>query len=142
MHLQRGKLHYYTGNYDTYVKTRAEKEVNQMKQYTKQQEEIKSIKAFIASCGTYANLVKQAKSRQKILDKMEAAGLVEPVTPDPVFTFRFYNVGKLPPPVLSFDDVSFAYSGNLTEALYKNLDFGVDMDSRVAIVGRNGIMKM
>lgn len=29
--------------------------------------------------GTYANLVKQAKSKQKILDKMEAAGLTPPV---------------------------------------------------------------
>ena len=34
---------------------------------------------FIASAGTYANLVKQAKSKQKIIDKMEAAGLIEPV---------------------------------------------------------------
>jgi ATP-binding cassette subfamily F protein 2 len=37
-----------------------------MKQYAKQQEEIKHIKDFIASCGTYANLVRQAKSRQKV----------------------------------------------------------------------------
>lgn len=37
-----------------------------MKQYVKQQEEIKHIKDFIASCGTYANLVRQAKSRQKV----------------------------------------------------------------------------
>jgi len=34
---------------------------------------------FIASAGTYANLVRQAKSKQKILDKMEAAGLIEKV---------------------------------------------------------------
>ena len=34
--------------------------------YVKQQEEIAHIKAFIATCGTYANLVRQAKSRQKV----------------------------------------------------------------------------
>jgi ATP-binding cassette subfamily F protein 2 len=34
---------------------------------------------FIASAGTYANLVRQAKSKQKIIDKMEAAGLVEKI---------------------------------------------------------------
>jgi ATPase subunit of ABC transporter with duplicated ATPase domains len=39
--------------------------------------EINEIKQFISSCGTYANLVRQAKSRQKILDKMEADGLLE-----------------------------------------------------------------
>ena len=38
--------------------------------YEKEQAEIKHIKDFIASCGTYANMMKQAKSKQKILDKV------------------------------------------------------------------------
>jgi ATP-binding cassette subfamily F protein 2 len=38
------KLVYYTGNYTTYVKTKQENEVNQMKAYNKQQEEIAHIK--------------------------------------------------------------------------------------------------
>lgn len=40
MHLHKGQLIYYSGNYDTYVKTRAENETNQMKLYHKQQDEI------------------------------------------------------------------------------------------------------
>ena len=71
INLRKSKLYPYTGNYDTYVKTRAEIESNQMKQYAKQQEDIAHIKAFIASCGTYSNLVRQGKSKQKIIDKME-----------------------------------------------------------------------
>ncbi|EGV62882.1 ABC transporter ATP-binding protein arb1 [Yamadazyma tenuis] len=135
------KLMAYGGNYDSYLKTRTELEVNQMKQYNKQQEEIAHIKKFIASAGTYANLVKQAKSRQKILDKMEADGLIQPVVPDKVFSFRFADVDKLPPPVLAFDDMSFSYSGKPEDNLYENLDIGIDMDSRVALVGPNGIGK-
>lgn len=135
------KLMMYGGNYDAYAKTREEQETNQMKQYTKQQEEIVHIKKFIASAGTYANLVKQAKSRQKILDKMEADGLIEPVVPDKVFNFRFPEVERLPPPVLAFDDISFAYDGNPENNLYDNLSFGVDMDSRIALVGPNGVGK-
>ncbi|EJD32324.1 hypothetical protein AURDEDRAFT_178619 [Auricularia subglabra TFB-10046 SS5] len=46
------KLVYYTGNYSTYVRTKTENEVNQMKAYAKQQEEIAHIKKFIASGGT------------------------------------------------------------------------------------------
>jgi ATP-binding cassette, subfamily F, member 2 len=65
------------GNYDTYVKTKKDNEINQMRAYEKQQTEIEHIKKFIASCGTFANLVRQAKSRQKILDKMEADGIFE-----------------------------------------------------------------
>jgi ATP-binding cassette subfamily F protein 2 len=138
----RGKqLLYYGGNYDTYIKTRTEQETNQMKAYEKQQDEIKHIKKFIASAGTYANLVRQAKSRQKILDKMEADGFIQPVHQDRVFTFRFADVEKLPPPVLSLDDVTFSYSGNREDNLYENLDFGVDMDSRTALVGPNGVGK-
>ncbi|KAJ6053517.1 uncharacterized protein N7446_009529 [Penicillium canescens] len=135
------KLLYYGGNYDSYHKTRSEQETNQMKAYAKQQEEIQHIKKFIASAGTYANLVRQAKSRQKILDKMEADGFIQPVLADRVFTFRFADVDKLPPPVLSFDDVSFSYSGNWEDTLYEHLDFGVDMDSRTALVGPNGVGK-
>lgn len=135
------KLTLYGGNYDTYIRTRSELETNQMKQYSKQQEEIAHIKKFIASAGTYANLVRQAKSRQKILDKMEADGLIEKVVPDKVFSFRFPEVEKLPPPVLSFDDVSFSYSDNPQDNLYEHLNFGVDMDSRIALVGPNGVGK-
>ena len=131
----------YGGNYDSYVKTRAELETNQMKQYAKQQEEIAHIKKFIASAGTYANLVRQAKSRQKILDKMEADGLIQPVVPDKVFSFRFPDVEHLPPPVLAFDNMSFSYSGKDEDNLYDNLDIGIDMDSRVALVGPNGVGK-
>lgn len=141
INLRRSKLFSYTGNYDTYVKTRAEVEANQMKQYAKQQEDIAHIKAFIASCGTYSNLVRQGKSKQKILDKMEADGLIEKVIPDSVVSFHFPSCGKIPPPVLSFNSVSFSYSGNPKDFLYENLDFGVDLDSRIALVGPNGVGK-
>lgn len=139
--MREQKLLAYGGNWDSYAKTREEQETNQMKQYAKQQEEIAHIKKFIASAGTYANLVKQAKSRQKILDKMEADGLIQPVVSDRVFNFRFAEVERLPPPVLAFDDVSFAYDGNPEHNLYEHLDFGLDMDSRVALVGPNGVGK-
>jgi len=139
--MRQKKLIYYGGNYDSYSKTRSEQEVNQMKAYQKQQDEIVHIKKFIASAGTYANLVRQAKSRQKILDKMEADGFIQPVEQDRVFTFRFADVEKLPPPVLSFDDVTFSYSGNPKDDLYRHLDLGVDMDSRTALVGPNGVGK-
>ncbi|ORY47221.1 P-loop containing nucleoside triphosphate hydrolase protein [Rhizoclosmatium globosum] len=133
------QLVYYAGNYDTYVKTKAELEVNQMKAYEKQQAEIKDIKQFIASCGTYANLVRQAKSRQKILDKMIEAGLIEKVVKDTNLDFHFNSAGKLPPPVLSFTEVDFSYSGNMNEnPIYKKLNFSVDTDSRIALLGPNG----
>ncbi|KAL0478427.1 ABC-like elongation factor 3 [Acrasis kona] len=134
-------LIYYGGNYDTYVNTRMDLEVNQMKRYEKQQDDIKHIKKFIASAGTYSNLVRQAKSKQKIIDKMEADGLVEKVVQRSNFAFSFEPCQKLPPPVLCLQDVSFAYSGKKEDMLYEHLELGVDCDSRVALVGPNGAGK-
>ncbi|KAI9262790.1 P-loop containing nucleoside triphosphate hydrolase protein [Sporodiniella umbellata] len=142
MHLtHKCKLNYYGGNYDMFVKTKAENEVNQAKAYAKQQEEIAHIKKFIASAGTYANLVRQAKSKQKIIDKMEAAGLIEKVEQEAPFKFSFTDVQKLPPPVMAFQDVAFAYNGKPENYLYKGLELAIDMDSRIALVGPNGAGK-
>jgi ATP-binding cassette subfamily F protein 2 len=136
------ELVYYSGNYDSFVKTKTENETNQQKAYEKQQEEIAHIKKFIASCGTYANLVKQAKSRQKILDKMEADGLIEPVFKAKDFDFKFESSGRLPPPVLAFTEMSFSYNGDLkNNAIYRDVEFGVDTESRIALVGPNGAGK-
>jgi len=131
----------YGGNYDQYVKTKAENEVNQMKHYKKEQDDIKHLKQFIASCGTYSNLVKQAKSKQKILDKMKARGLTEKVIVPPKYCFNFAECEKLQPPILTFHGVAFSYSGEPEDHLYERLTFGVDQESRIALVGPNGAGK-
>jgi len=82
--------------------------------------------SFIASAGTYANLVKQAKSKQKIIDKMEAAGFIEKVIEPKALFFNFEEVRKLPPPIIAFSDVAFAYSGKMADALYKDLSVGIE----------------
>ena len=61
----------------------------------------------------------QAQSKQKIIDKMMAKGLTEPVTHESTFSFNFPDCEKLPPPVLPFINVSFAYSGKKEDYLYQ-----------------------
>lgn len=141
MVMQEQQLKYWSGNYSTYVRTRKEQDVNQLKLYKKQQDEIKHTKDFISSCGTYSNLVRQAKSRQKQLDKMVEAGLIKPPFQDTLFRFRFPEASQLSPPCISFTDVAFSYSGEEKDFLYKDQSFGIDCDSRVCIVGPNGAGK-
>jgi ATP-binding cassette subfamily F protein 2 len=131
----------YSGNYDQYITTKREQEVNQMKLYRKEQDDIKHLKQFIASCGTFTNAVRQAKSKQKILDKMYARGLTPKVTVGHSYNFRFAACDPLPPPILQFQHMAFSYSGDIKDALYRDVNLGVDMDSRVAIVGPNGAGK-
>ncbi|CAL4899491.1 unnamed protein product [Urochloa decumbens] len=140
IHMQNKKLKLYTGNYDQYVQTRSELEENQMKQYKWEQEQIASMKEYIARFGHgSAKLARQAQSKEKTLAKMERGGLTERVVRDKVLVFRFTDVGKLPPPVLQFVEVKFGYTPD--NLIYKSLDFGVDLDSRIALVGPNGAGK-
>jgi ATP-binding cassette subfamily F protein 2 len=134
------KLRYYSGNYDTYCQTRRDQDMVQMRQYEGEQRDIAEIRDFIARFGHgTAKLVRQAQSREKLLEKKLAAGL----TPKPeevrMFDWNFPDAGQLPVPVLAIENVSFAYPRS--DHLYKEVDFGVDLQTRVALVGPNGAGK-
>mmetsp|Transcript_32487 Transcript_32487/g.41568 ORF Transcript_32487/g.41568 Transcript_32487/m.41568 type:complete len:593 (+) Transcript_32487:167-1945(+) len=140
VHLKDKKLTYYTGNYDAFVQTRQEVEDNQMKRYNWEQDQIKQMKNYIARFGHgSAKLAKQAQSKEKTLEKMVRSGLTEKVSVERAMDFTFPDPGPLPPPVLQVQQVSFAYPDS--PLLYENVDFGVDLDSRIALVGPNGAGK-
>jgi len=135
-------LENYTGNYDTFMKTRSEKEENQMKQFNWEQDQIQHMKTYIARFGHgSAKLARQAQSKEKTLAKMEAKGLTEKVVSDKVLVLRFNDPGSLPPPVIQLNHVGFGYGNDPKNLIYKDLDFGLDLDSRVALVGPNGAGK-
>ncbi|RHY89988.1 hypothetical protein DYB37_012353 [Aphanomyces astaci] len=135
--LKAKKLEYYSGNYDTYVKTKEEKEENQMKKYAWEQDQIKHMKDYIARFGHgSAKLARQAQSKEKTLAKMVREGLTEKVVKEVEGDFKFPNPERLPPPVLMFQDLAFGYPN--CPLLYKDVEMGLDMDSRVALVGANG----
>lgn len=111
-----------------------------MKKYKWEQEQIANMKDYIARFGHgSAKLARQAQSKEKVLAKMVREGLTEKVQDEKVVKFHFESVGKLPPPVLQFTEVAFGYSKD--KILYSGVDLGVDLDSRVALVGPNGCGK-
>lgn len=134
------KLHYYSGNYDTYVQTRRDQDMVQMRQYETEQREIADIQDFIARFGHgTVKMVRQAQSREKLLQKKLEAGLTEKPEEIQMYDWTFPDAGQLPVPVLAIENVSFAYPKSLS--LYKDVDFGIDLDTRVALVGPNGAGK-
>ncbi|CAF1415374.1 unnamed protein product, partial [Didymodactylos carnosus] len=139
VHLHKKQLFIYGGNYDAYVQTRFELETNQMKRYQGQQEQMAKTKGFIARFGA-GSRSSQAQSREKQLQKMIEAGLTERVVHDKTLSLAFPDPGKIPPPVIMVQGVSFRYS-DTSEWIYTNLDFGIDLDTRVALVGPNGAGK-
>lgn len=141
VHLHKRRLKYYTGNYDAFVRTRLELLENQMKQYNWEQDQIAHMKNYIARFGHgSAKLARQAQSKEKTLAKMVAGGLTEKVISDKTVVFYFPSCGTIPPPVIMVQNVSFRYTED-TPWIYKNLEFGIDLDTRLALVGPNGAGK-
>lgn len=134
------KLHYYAGNYDTYVKTRRDQDMVQMRQYDTEQREIAEIREFIARFGHgTAKMVRQSQSREKLLQKKLEAGLTAKPEEIKLWDWSFPDAGQLPVPVLAIENVCFAYPKS--DPLYHDVDFGIDLQTRVALVGPNGAGK-
>jgi ATP-binding cassette subfamily F protein 3 len=76
------------------------------------------------------------QSRIKAIGKMEN---IEDVIEDPSCVFIFPTPEKLRPPLLRIEDGLFGY--NKENVILKGINFAVDCDSRVAIVGANGAGK-
>lgn len=141
VHLEKKQLQYYGGNYDTFMRTRDELLENQAKRYEWEQDQIAHMKNYIARFGHgSAKLARQAQSKEKTLAKMVAGGLTEKVGAEKNVSFYFYSCGTIPPPVVMVQNVSFRYNEN-TPYIYKNLEFGLDLDTRLALVGPNGAGK-
>jgi len=71
---------------------------------------------------------------------MVAQGLTDKVVDDKTLNFCFPSCGTIPPPVIMVQNVSFRYN-DTTPYIYKNLEFGIDLDTRLALVGPNGAGK-
>jgi len=141
IHWQEKSLKYYGGNYDQFMKTRCELEEHQMKQHKWEQDQISHMKDYIARFGHGSRkLARQAQSKEKTLQKMVDGGLTQAVKREKTLTFYFPSCGTIPPPVLQIQHVFFRYSED-KPYIYKDLDFGVDLDTRVALVGPNGAGK-
>lgn len=141
IHMDKKRLKYYTGNYEAFCKTRNEQLENQMKQYNWEQDQIAHMKNYIARFGHgSAKLARQAQSKEKTLAKMVAQGLTDKVVDDKTLNFYFPSCGTVPPPVIMVQNVTFRYNEQ-TPYIYKNLEFGIDLDTRLALVGPNGAGK-
>merc|ERR1719369_1167152 len=141
IHMTQQRLENYSGDYDTFQRTRAEQMENQLKQYNWEQAKVAEYKDFIARFGHgTAKLARQAQSREKELKRMTDGGLTERPQTDKTLTFYFFSCGTIPPPVIMVQNVSFRYTDD-TPWIYKDLEFGLDLDTRLALVGPNGAGK-
>ncbi|XP_050433535.1 ATP-binding cassette sub-family F member 1 isoform X2 [Adelges cooleyi] len=150
IHLDAKRLFYYKGNYSMFKKMYSQKKKETIKEYEKQEKRLKEMKQQGQS-------KKQAEKKQKEVltrkqeknragkgNKTEMDDTIEPSQllqkpKDYNVKFSFPDPSPLQPPILGLHSVSFYYPGQ--KPLFRNVDFGVDLSSRVAIVGPNGVGK-
>jgi ATP-binding cassette subfamily F protein 3 len=130
------KLMHYKGNYDGFEKKRSESLIQSRREADAQQMRIDHVQKFIDKFRYNAKRASMVQSRIKSLQKME---LVEEILDDPTCIFIFPTPDKLRPPLLKIEDGGFGYPG--CPKIVKDVQFGVDMESRIAIVGANGVGK-
>lgn len=133
VHLDRGKLTFYSGGYDSFDRQRREAMILAEKAKEKQDAQRKHMQAFVDRFRYKASKARQAQSRLKMLEKMQPiAALTEessrPIQfPDPE--------NKLAPPILKLEDVATGYGET---KILRQLTLNIDTDDRIALLGANG----
>ncbi len=133
--VDNGKVSSFTGNYDTYERTKKMQEEVALASYRNQQEKIKKIQAFINQNRVKARTASRVQSRVKMLEKMELVQL--PKRPK-VVKFAFPQASRSAKRVIEIVNVSKRYG---EREIYKGLNIYIDRGDRIGLVGPNGAGK-
>jgi ATP-binding cassette subfamily F protein 1 len=162
IHVYEQKLIYYRGNYDNFKHAFTESVSLRRKQYEKQVKLLKEAQRQKKgqTKGDSTKKVDKAKQNIKVIrnknlgkdkgakgkgkkgdEEDVATDNAKPAPPPKDYTvcFEFPDPPPLAIPIIQVDDASFGYEPQ--HLLFKNLNFGVDMESRIALVGPNGAGK-
>lgn len=136
IHQHSERLDYYKGNFAQFYETRLERRKNQQREYEAYVMKRDHLQAFIDRWRVNANRAAQAQSKIKELERLQ---VVEPPEKEDQVTFKLPETEQLSPPLLLLDGVDFGYDA--ANALLKDINIGVSMDSRIAVIGPNGAGK-
>ncbi|KAJ0412114.1 hypothetical protein ATCC90586_004034 [Pythium insidiosum] len=137
IHLCNQKLTYYKGDYNTFEKTEKELMRQQRKAYEAQQLKIKQMQEFIDRFRANAKRAALVQSRVKALDKILREELIDEPEDERAFKMHFPPAEALGRPIIAVDGVSFRYNES-SPLLFRDVHMGIDMSSRIGILGVNG----
>ncbi len=133
-HVENGKLTRYVGDYYNFEKQYELAKRQLETAYEKQQQEINKLEDFIARNKARVATTNMAKSRQKVLDKMEKIELPKDKI-KPEFNFKEARAaGKI---IFETNKLVIGYNTALTRPLSVKMERG----QKIALVGANGLGK-
>lgn len=136
IHLYNKKLNYYKGNYDAFEQIANNRIRQQKSEYEAQMAQRKHIQRFIDRFRFNAKRASLVQSRIKMMEKVP---VVSAVVEEGAVIIPFPDPDVVPPPIMQFCGVSFGYTKE--HPIFKDCDFSVDLESRIALVGPNGCGK-
>jgi ATP-binding cassette, subfamily F, member 3 len=133
LHLDRGKLTIYRGGYTSFAKQYAEKRELTAKMAAKQEAERKHLQAFVDRFKAKASKARQAQSRVKRLEKMDA---ITTIVEDDVLPFNLPGPERpAAPPLITVESGAVGYGERV---VLDRLNLTIAPDDRIALLGSNG----
>jgi ATP-binding cassette subfamily F protein 3 len=133
LHLDRGKLALYSGNFDAFLRARREAAQRLDSLARRQAQQRQRLQSFVDRFRAKATKARQAQSRLKALARLEPVALVADMPPP---SLAFPQPQPPAPPLLSLERVSVGYGPG--KPVLSRLDLRLDPDDRVALLGANG----
>ena len=134
LHLEHRRLTYYTGNYDRFRRTRAEKLELQMAMRKKQEAARRHMESFVERFRYKASKARQAQSRLKMLEKMSVIAVAEDERAQPI---RFPSPpSPLASPLVRLEEAQVGYEPD--RPILRDINLRIDQDDRIALLGANG----
>jgi ATP-binding cassette subfamily F protein 3 len=128
-------LRTYTGDYDDYRRQRAEEEIRLLAQAERQEQKRAQLERFIERFGAKATKARQARSKEKQLERMEEVQVLEHRD---TLRFQFAEAPRSGREVLRIEGVRKAFGPRV---VYRHLDARVQRGERVGVIGPNGAGK-
>src|SRR5688572_26792712 len=139
LELEDGTLHRYPGNYSKYVAEKRAREEQLARKAKANAERRAQLERFVEKNRAKASKASQAKSKQKLLDRMEK--LEDPRSASKnVKVYLGGDTTRAGRVVLEMEDVRYAHD-DAEEPLLEGLDLVIERGERVALLGPNGTGK-
>jgi len=135
IHFNATALDTYAGNYSSFERQRGERLMLQQAVFDKQQRQRAHLQAFVDRFRYQATKARQAQSRVKALEKLQAAA---PMHAASGFDFKFFEPDELCSPLISFDQVKAGYGDTV---ILNHIHINLLPGSRIGLLGRNGAGK-
>ena len=138
LELRSNTLHYYHGNYDSFLKEKEARKAQQAAAFKNQQREIAHLQVFVDRFGAKASMASRAKSKEKQIERLKEVAVDEPSEELRKMNFKFPQPPRSGLKVIELEHVQQAYGDHV---VYKDLNFTAERGQRIVLVGPNGAGK-